>query len=106
MINVRECPFCGCGLDPGERCDCGGKPVNDDNAPKARKRKRVYNANKSEIRQLLQLYAKGHTVEDIAELLNMYPDDVEYALVRRGLLLPREIKYLNKRTKQGGTNIA
>ncbi len=23
----RTCPDCGCALDPGERCDCGGNPL-------------------------------------------------------------------------------
>lgn len=23
---ARECPYCGAILDPGEKCDCGGKP--------------------------------------------------------------------------------
>ena len=23
----RKCPDCGCSLDPGEKCDCGGKPL-------------------------------------------------------------------------------
>lgn len=22
MSYYRECPYCGCNLDPGERCDC------------------------------------------------------------------------------------
>lgn len=26
----RTCPDCGCSLDPGESCDCGGKPLVKD----------------------------------------------------------------------------